>query len=97
MRVTVIPADCWIRRDDTQANLTDWPFDDANIHAIQWYDTEGEIEYTGRPKPPNEIFTDAARLDPYLAALDQYLIKKAEEEAAAIAAAEAAAESTPES
>ena len=73
MRVTVIPADCWIRRDDIQANLPDWPFDDVNIHAIQWYDTEGEIEYVGRPKPANETFTDDAILRPYLDALDAYL------------------------
>lgn len=91
MRVTVIPGDRWVRRDDEAANLTDWPFADASIHAIQWYGTEGEIEYVGNPKPPNESFTDASRLDAYLAALDEYLAAKAEEEAAAIAAAEAAA------
>lgn len=73
MRVTVIPGDRWIRRDDDAANLPDWPFKDANIHAIQWYDTEGEIEYVGRPKPPNTNFSDPALLQPYLAALDLYL------------------------
>jgi hypothetical protein len=83
MRITVISADRWIRRDDDAANLPEWPFDDANIHAIQWYDTEGEIEYTGRPKPPNQIITDAAVLQPYLDALDAYLA--AQVEAAALA------------
>jgi hypothetical protein len=73
MRITVIPSDRWIRRDNDAANLPDWSFDDAAIHAIQWYDTEGEIEYAGRPKPSNEVFTDVARLEPYLAALDTYL------------------------
>jgi len=73
MRVTVIPEDRWIRRDDVSANLPNWPFDDATIHAIQWYDTEGEIEHEGRPKPPNELFTDPAILQPYLDLLDQHL------------------------
>ena len=79
MRVTVIPSDRWIRCDDQAANLPDWPFDDAAIHAIQWYGTEGEIEYIGRPKPPNELFTDSAVLQPYLDALDEYIQQQAQE------------------
>jgi hypothetical protein len=78
MRVTIIPEDRWIRRDDDAANLPEWSFDDANIHAIQWYDTEGEIEYDGQPKPPNEVFTDSSILAPYLAALDAYLEEQAQ-------------------
>jgi hypothetical protein len=77
MRVTVIPADRWIRRDDDAANLSEWPFDDVTIHAIQWYDTEGEIEYKGRPKPPNEIITNFSILEPYVSALDLYLAEQA--------------------
>lgn len=73
MRVTVIPEDRWIRRDDIEVVLPDWPFDDSHIHAIQWYDTEGEVEYSGRPKPPNEAFTDPVILTPYMDALDAYL------------------------
>lgn len=73
MRITIIPEDRWIRRDGDQAKLPDWPFDDANIHAIQWYGADGEIEYEGRPKPPNETITDPAILAPYLVALDAYL------------------------
>lgn len=73
MRITVIPADRWIRRDNDAANLPEWPFDDVNIHAIQWYDTEGEIEYTNRPKLPNEGITDATVLQPYLDALDAHI------------------------
>ncbi len=78
MKVTVIPTDRWIRRDDDAANLTDWPFDDAHIHAIQWYGEEGEIEDTGRPKPSNEAITDAAILQPYLDALDAYFAAQVE-------------------
>jgi hypothetical protein len=74
----VIPEDRWIRRDDDAANLAEWPFDDSSIHAIQWYGEEGEIEYEGRPKPPNEAFADPSILDPYLAALDAYLEEQAQ-------------------
>jgi hypothetical protein len=73
MRVTIIPEDRWLRRDDDMAKLPEWPFDDANIHAIQWYGEDGEIEYDGHPKPPNEAFVDPAVLQPYLDALDAYL------------------------
>lgn len=73
MRATIIPTDHWIRRDNDAVNLPEWPFDDANIHAIQWYDTEGEIEYNVRPKSPNEMFDDIERLQPYFDALDAYL------------------------
>lgn len=78
MRITIIPADRWIRRDEDKAKLPEWPFDDANVHAIQWYDTEGEIEYSGRPKPPNEEFFDPAVLQPYLTALDEHLAAQAQ-------------------
>lgn len=73
MKVTIIPEDRWIRRDGTQANLPDWSFDDANIHAIQWDGAKGEIEYSGSPKRRNDSFTSAAIIAPYLAALDAYL------------------------
>jgi hypothetical protein len=73
MKVTIIPEDRWIRRDGTQANLPDWSFDDANIHAIQWDGAKGEIEYNGTPKPLNDSFTSSTIIAPYLAALDAYL------------------------
>lgn len=72
MRVTVIPSDRWVRRDEESAVLSEWPFDDAHIHAIQWYEDEGEIELAGR-RPVNEPFTDPAILQPYLDALDAHL------------------------
>ena len=73
MRITIIPEDRWIRRDNETAILTEWPFSDANIHAIQWDGQAGEIEYKETPPPPNSSFDDVAILAPYLAALDAYL------------------------
>jgi hypothetical protein len=80
MRVTVIPEDRWIRRDSDVANLPEWPFEDADIHAIQWYDNNGEIEFDGAPKPANRPFTDASLLTPYLEALDAHLASLPEPE-----------------
>jgi hypothetical protein len=73
MRVTIVPDDRLVRRDNDIAILPEWQFDDANIHAIQWYGEDGEIEYNGRPKPPNERFVDPTILEPYLVALDAFL------------------------
>lgn len=76
MRVIIVPSDRFIRRDDDAANLPDWPFDDQNIHAIQWYDTHGEIEYSGTPKPLNKLIDTSDVLLPYLEALDDYLANR---------------------
>lgn len=80
MRITVIPADRLIRRDEQAVNLPDWPFDDDEIHAVQWYDSWGEIEKTGYPKPQNEVFTDLTVLSPYLDLLDTFLLSQQSEE-----------------
>jgi hypothetical protein len=73
MRVTVVPEDRLIKCDEQQAKLDIWPFDDAEIHAIQWYGTEGEIEYAGRPKPQNLMFDDVSVVQPYVDALIAYI------------------------
>jgi hypothetical protein len=72
MRVTVIPEDKWIRKDEVSVNLPEWNFHDPDIHAIQWYDTYGEIEWKNPQR--NESITDDSILQPYLAALDAYLV-----------------------
>ena len=82
MRITIIPEDRWIRRDSDQAKLPQWPFSDANIHAIQWDGQAGEIEYKGTPPPPNSFFNSVAILTPYLTALDEYLANIPEPEPA---------------
>lgn len=73
MRVTIIPSDKFIRKDNNFVHLPEWNFDDSSIHAIQWYDTWGEIEYVGHPKPVNDLIHEDSILQPYLVALDEYL------------------------
>lgn len=73
MRVTIIPSDKFIRKDNDFVNLPEWNFNDSNIHAIQWYDTWGEVEYTGYPKPLNDLIHEDSILQPYLTALVDHL------------------------
>lgn len=83
MRVTVIPSDRWIRVDGRSAVLPVWPFDDSHIHAIQWRNGAGEIEFTGTPKPQNQPTDDPAFLTPYVEALDAFLAAEQQQAAAA--------------
>jgi len=71
MRVTIIPEDKWIRKDDVSTNLPEWNFDDSNIHAIQWYEDHGEIEWKNPQR--NESIADDSILQPYITTLDEYL------------------------
>lgn len=58
MRLTIIRADGAVYKDSlpyTGLDLSNIP---ANVHALQWYETEGEIEFNGRPKPQNELISE---------------------------------------
>lgn len=74
MRVTIIPSDHFIRRDNISVQLPTWDFDDADVHAIQWYEDHGEIEHNLEPIPPNTVISDDSVLQPYLDALDEFLL-----------------------
>jgi hypothetical protein len=45
MRVTIIPTDGFVSIDNIGFSEIDLSFIPNEIHAIQWYDTFGEIEY----------------------------------------------------
>lgn len=74
MQVTVIPADCTIICDGVTAKIKPWPFDDSHIHAIQWHHTEGELEFRAIPRPPNEVITDEAIIEPYIEAFNASVV-----------------------
>jgi len=71
MRVTIIPEDKWIRKDNVSAHLPEWNFNDPDIHAIQWYGDHGEIEWKNPQR--NESITEDSILQPYITALEQYI------------------------
>ena len=96
MRVTIIPVDGSVSIDGVGFGGLDLSFIDASVHAVQWYDTHGEIEVkdpvTGR-MVANEVITSIDAFQPAIALWQA--AKTAEELAAAAAAAEAAANSQP--
>jgi hypothetical protein len=63
MRLTIIPSDEKIGIDGLFFKCLDLvacaiP---ANIHALQWYETEGEVEFIDNPdrtKPQNELISE---------------------------------------
>jgi translation elongation factor P/translation initiation factor 5A len=60
MRVTIVPDDSCIIVDGEALQFSFAA--DSNIHAIQWYDTYGTIEYKSGPA---EYFTDQSVVTPF--------------------------------
>lgn len=75
MRVTIIPADGFVSVNGEGYGRLDLSFMGADIHALQWYGTDGEIERRdGRGRiVANEEFAD---LTPYQPALDAWQVAK---------------------
>jgi hypothetical protein len=68
MRLTIIPNDNAVYKDGVMKawttpplNLTDCGIPEG-VHALQWYETYGEIEFSpfgpGAPQPPNQVITE---------------------------------------
>lgn len=95
MRVSIIPEDKKIIVDGKTIDLEDnapWDFNDKHIHAIQWKDGNGSLEYEDIPgqKPvPNKIFGEEefdTIVKPYLDYFNEFLtIYEQKQLAAAIA------------
>jgi hypothetical protein len=90
MRVTIIPVDGSVSVDGKGFGGLDLSFMDASVHAVQWYETHGEIEVknpvTGR-MVANEVITS---IDAFQPAIDVWQAAKTAEEAAVAAALVAA-------
>ena len=86
MRVTIIPIDGSVSVDGKGFGGLNLSFMDASVHAVQWYETHGEIEVknpvTGR-MVANEVITS---IDAFQPAIDVWQAAKTAEEAAVIAA-----------
>jgi len=76
MRLTIIPSDNAVYVDSVfkgPLNLSQFNIP-SNVHALQWYDTKGWLEFNDSPdpftpKPPNEIISELSQwaLDCYQA------------------------------
>ena len=58
MKLTIIPSDGAVYKDGISYSGLDLSSAPTGVHALQWYGTEGEIEFSGRPKPQNEIISE---------------------------------------
>jgi len=87
MRVTIIPVDGFVSVDGEGYSELDLSFMASDIHALQWYETDGELEIKdarGRVVENRPIDS----LEPYQPALDAWQVAKdaAEAEAEAVVA-----------
>jgi hypothetical protein len=63
MKLTIIPSDKKVGVNGltfSDINLSSCAIP-TNIHALQWYETEGEVEFTNNPdrtKPQNELISE---------------------------------------
>jgi len=83
MKVTVIYDDHFISVDGNGIHFEDnWPFDEDYIHAIQWYETEGQLEY--RNNDPNLPITSQKDVQKYIdhfkIAYDKIVAKRKKDE-----------------
>jgi len=87
MRLTIIPIDGSVAIDGVGFGGLDLSFMDASVHAVQWYETHGEIEVkdpaTGR-MVSNEVITS---IDAFQPAIDVWQTAKTAHEMAVEAAA----------
>lgn len=90
MRLIIVPADGFVSVNGVGFNNLDLSFMASSVHAVQWYETNGEIEVkdpvTGR-MVANEVITS---VDAFQPAIDVWqTAKTAQDEAIAAAAAAA--------
>lgn len=97
MRISIIPEDKKIIVDGKTVDLEDdapWGFDDETIHAIQWRDGRGELEYEdipGEEPVANKVFGDDefdTIVQPYLDYFNSFLTLYEQKELAAALAEE---------
>ena len=90
MKLSIIPSDGAVYKDGVSYSGLDLSSAPTNVHALQWYGTEGEIEFNGRPKPQNEMITSLPAWA--ITASTKWDEAKTAQEAAILAAQQAAAD-----
>lgn len=63
MRLTIIPKDQTVYKDEVSFSELNWRGTPANIHALQWFTNKGWIEFTAEDeisgaRPANEEITE---------------------------------------
>jgi len=95
MRLIIIPVDGSVSVDGVGFSGLDLSFMDASVHAVQWYETHGEIEVkdpaTGR-MIENRVIT---AIDAFQPAISLWQAAKTTQDEAIAAAAAAAVNNQP--
>lgn len=55
MRLTIIPSDGAVYEDSVVYSELTWEGTPVDVHALQWYDTYGNIEFVDASKPNEDI------------------------------------------
>ena len=90
MKVTIVPADGAVSIDGVGFGGLDLSTISTAIHAVQWYDTYGEVEFKdffvggAIVKPENQLITSFSEYEPVIAL---WQTAKDTEEDASVAAA----------
>lgn len=74
MRLTIVPSDKTVIKDGVGYNDLDFSMPDASIHAVQWYDTEGQLEIVDTRGRTIDIRT-ITDLTPFQSALDAWQVR----------------------
>jgi hypothetical protein len=79
MRATIVVDDGIVVIDGKPLRVDCSPLADQDIHAVQWYDNEGEVEFKGtwKARKPNRFISD---FSPYQQYVDLWHVAKMEEE-----------------
>jgi hypothetical protein len=80
MRLTIIPEDKVVTLNGESYNNIDLSFLDNSIHAIQWYETFGEIEYKDLVTGKMTLNEEIVDISPYQQAIDLWNSAKIEKE-----------------
>jgi len=85
MRITVIPEDGFVSVDNEGYSDLDLSFIPQEVHALQWYDDEGEIEYQDKRgrAARNEEITALEQFEYWDQCYAAWQVAKAEAEQAA--------------
>jgi hypothetical protein len=80
MRATIVVDDGVMIIDGKGLKIDLSPLASQDIHAVQWYENEGEVEFKGTrtARSPNKFITD---FSPYQRYVDLWHAAKAKEEA----------------
>lgn len=73
-RITIIPSDTFCSIDGVGYDGVDMASVASNVHAVQWYDTTGWIEFSLSPdgsKPANETITSLTQFQPVLSSWEE--------------------------